>query len=209
MKRALEQRPEWIEAWLKETYPALAAKAKAEGAVIYFGDETAVKEDAVWVRGFAPKGKTPVLAKPNRWDKLSMISAISARGEIAFKIIEGEFNAERFLEFLAALILDAPRKIILIVDNLSVHKASLVKAWLQDKKDRIESAFLPPNAPESNPDEYLKSDFETQLRLGPVSTNRDQLMQKAINFMTMLSTLPERVRAYFQHPSANYTAQPG
>jgi len=207
MKRALEQRPELIEAWLKETYPALAAKAKAEGAVIYFGDETAVKEDAVWVRGFAPKGKTPVLAKPNRWDKLSMISAISARGEVAFKVIEGGFNAERFIEFLAALISDAPRKIILIVDNLSVHKASRVKAWLQDKKDRIELAFLPPYAPESNPDESLNSDFKTHLRLGPVSTNRNQLMQKAMDFMTMLSTLPERVRAYFQHPSAKYAAQ--
>jgi transposase len=31
-----------------------------------------------------------------------------------------------------------------------------VKAWLQDKKDRIELAFLPPYAPESNPDESLK-----------------------------------------------------
>jgi hypothetical protein len=108
---------------------------------------------------------------------------------------------------MAALISDAPRKIILIVDNLRVHKASLVKAWLQDKKDRIELAFLPPYAPESNPDESLKSDFKTHPRLGPVSTNRDQLMQKAMNFMTMLSTLPERVRAYFQHPSAKHAAQ--
>jgi hypothetical protein len=32
-------------------------------------------------------------------------------------------------------------------------------------------------------------------------------MQKAMNFMTMLSTLPERVRAYFQHPSAKHAAQ--
>jgi hypothetical protein len=33
-------------------------------------------------------------------------------------------------------------------------------------------------------------------------------MQKAMNFMTMLSTLPERVRAYFQNTSAKYAAQP-
>ena len=155
IKRALEQRPELIEQWLKDTYPAIEAKAKAEGAVIFFGDETAVKEDSVWIRGFAPKGKTPVLEKPNRWDKLSMISAISAKGEIAFKIIDGGFNAERFIEFLEALISDAPRKIILIVDNLKVHKAALVKEWLKDKQDQIELAFLPPYAPESNPDEYL------------------------------------------------------
>ena len=73
-----------------------------------------------------------------------MISAISAKGEIAFKIIDGGFNAERFIEFLEALISDAPRKIILIVDNLRVHKAALVKEWFKDKQDQIELAFLPP-----------------------------------------------------------------
>jgi len=144
IKRALEQRPELIDAWLKETYPALEAKAKAERAVIFFGDEAAVKEDSVWIRGYAPKGQTPVLSKPTRWDKLSMISALSAKGEVAFQIIDGGFNAERFIGFLEALISDAPRKIILIVDNLKVHKAALVKDWLRGRNDRIELVFLPP-----------------------------------------------------------------
>ena len=108
--------------------------------------------------------------------------------------------------FLEALISDAPRKIILIVDNLKVHKAALVKEWLRDKNDRIELAFLPPYAPESNPDEYLNSDFKTNLRLGPVSENREQMIEKAMSFMTRLSSWPERVRAYFQHPSAKYAA---
>ena len=57
IKRALEQRPEAVATWLQETYRALVTKARTEGAVIYFGDETAVKEDANWVRGCAPTGK--------------------------------------------------------------------------------------------------------------------------------------------------------
>lgn len=107
-----------------------------------------------------------------------MISAISARGEVAFRIIDGGFNADRFIEFLAALIEAAPRKILLIVDNLRVHKAAAVTTWLEDKKDRIELAYLPPYAPESNPDEYLNSDFKTHLRLATVSENREQLLEK-------------------------------
>jgi len=63
-------------------------------------------------------------------------------------------------------------------------------------------------APESNPDEYLNSDVKTNLRLGPVSENRGQMIEKAMSFMTRLSSWPERVRAYFQHPSAKYAAQP-
>lgn len=87
IRRALEQRPEQIERWLKDSYPALAARAQAAGALIYWGDETAVKEDANWIRGYAPQGKTPVLATPTRWRKLSMISAISARGQLSFRIV--------------------------------------------------------------------------------------------------------------------------
>jgi transposase len=195
IQRALEQQPEQVQAWLRDTYPARVAKARAEGAVIYFGDETAVKEDTAWVRGFAPKGQTPVLKQPQRWDQRSMISAISPRGEVALRSIDGAFNAERFLEFLAALIDAAPRKILLIVDHLRVHKAAAVTAWLEDKTDRIELVFLPPYAPESNPDEYLNSDFKTHLRLATVSENREQLLAKAMTFMTRLQTWPERVRS--------------
>jgi transposase len=206
VKRALEQRPEAIEKWLKETYPQVLARARVEGAVIYWGDETAVKEDANWVRGYAPKGKTPVLAVPTRWQKLSMISAISPRGEISFQIVEGSINAERFIEFLAALIVGAPRKIFLVVDNLRVHHAKKVTDWLSDKKDQIGLVFLPPYAPESNPDEYLNRDFKTVLRTGPVSHDKESLMEKALAFMNTLRTMPEKVMAYFRHPAASYAS---
>lgn len=207
VKRALEQRPEQIETWLKETYPAVLARAKAEGGVLFWGDETAVKEDANWVRGFAPRGKTPVLATPTRWDKLSMISAISPRGEVAFQIVEGTINAERFKEFLAALIAGATCKIFLVVDNLRVHHATLVKEWLADKTDQIELVFLPPYAPESNPDEYLNRHFKTVLRTGVPSSDKKRLLQKATAFMAQLKTMPETVKAYFRHPAAAYAAQ--
>jgi hypothetical protein len=42
------------------------ARARSEGAKVLWGDETAVKEDANWVRGYAPRGKTPLLKIPTR-----------------------------------------------------------------------------------------------------------------------------------------------
>jgi len=80
LKRALEQDPIAVKTWLEQTWPQLLARARREGARVLWGDETAVKEDANWVRGYAPRGKTPVLRTPTRRDRLSMISAISARG---------------------------------------------------------------------------------------------------------------------------------
>jgi len=207
VKRALEQRPELIGEWLRKTWPDVLAHAKAEGGVIFWGDETVVKEDANWVRGYAPRGQTPILATPARWHKLSMISAISPRGELAFRIVEGSINTERFIEFLLALIQEAPRKIFLVVDNLRVHHAKAVSAWLADKKDKIELVFLLPYAPESNPDEYLNRHFKTALRTGSVSHDKQSLLDKAKTFMCALSAMPETVWSYFRHPSAAYAYQ--
>ena len=84
---------------------------------------------------------------------------------------------------------------------------TVVKEWLADKTDKIELVFLPPYAPESNPDEYLNRHFKTALRTGAVSHDKKTLLEKAIAFMRQLATMPERVKAYFRHPAAAYAAQ--
>ena len=68
VKRALEQNPEAVRQWLEQDYPRLRAQAAQEGAVIYWGDETAVKEDAHWVRGYAPRGQNPGMGHPGPLD---------------------------------------------------------------------------------------------------------------------------------------------
>ena len=40
LARARERSPAAVAAWLEQHYPAIAKRAKAEGAVIYWGDET-------------------------------------------------------------------------------------------------------------------------------------------------------------------------
>lgn len=64
IKQALEQDPVRVHAWLEDTWPQVLARAQAEGATILWGDETAVKEDAHWVRGYAPRGKTRCCGRP-------------------------------------------------------------------------------------------------------------------------------------------------
>ncbi len=187
-------------------YPQIAARAKAEGAQILWADGTAVKDDAHWVRGYAPAGHTPVLTLPARWNKLSMISAIAARGEVVFEIVEGSIQTERFIAFQGKLLAQATAKILLVVDNLRVHHAKAVREWLKDKEARIELVYLPPYAPESNPDEYLNRDFKTALRSGPVAKTVEELKAKALRFMRTLQQAPEHVRSYFRHPLARYAA---
>ena len=85
-KREANQRAEQVEAWLNEEYPAIHRKAKAENAEIFWGDETAVQNVANYARGYAPKGKTPVVKVQAKKMHINMISAISNRVGCAFAV---------------------------------------------------------------------------------------------------------------------------
>ena len=206
IKRALEQRPAEVQRWLDKTYPTILARAKAEKALIYWGDETAVVEDGHWVRGYAPQGKTPVLATPGRRSGLALVSAISNQGLVRFRFIEQAMNADLLIEFLGQLIADSPQKVFLILDNLKVHHAKAVTRWVGEHAEQIELFYLPPYTPERNPTEYLNRDFKTHLRLSARSSTPHALRQKANAFLQFVISTPNRIMAYFNHPAVQYAA---
>ncbi|MBP9117773.1 MAG: IS630 family transposase [Methyloversatilis sp.] len=206
MKRALEQNPLRVEQWINEVYPQIMARAKVEGATIYWGDETAVAEDGHWLRGYAPMGQTPVLAAPSKRHGLAMISAISNQGLVRFEFIEGAMNTDLLIGFMEGLIADSTRKVFLILDNLRVHHAKLVTEWLHEHREKIEVFYLPPYSPELNPDEYLNREFKTRLRLSDRAPNKSALLEKANAFMEFLKETPQRVMAYFKHSAVRYAS---
>lgn len=75
-----------------------------------------------------------------------------------FTFFDGALDTDRFIAFLQKLIADARRKVFLIVDNLKVHRAKRVSEWAAEHAEQIELFYLPPYAPEHNPDEYLTED---------------------------------------------------
>lgn len=208
IKKAYEQRPEAVQQWLKEDYPAIADRARAEDAEIHWGDETAVINTDVRGRGYQPKGQTPVAyAVGGTRHKLSMISTVTNQGKTRWMIIDEAFNSDKLIEFLEALIKDAPKKVFLILDNLRVHHSKPVKAWLAQHKEQIEVFYLPSYSPELNPDERLNADLKHALgsRVQVVRT-KDKLKQVTIAHMNMLQGNPERVRSYFGDPKVKYAA---
>jgi transposase len=206
IKRALERQDAAIQAWLAEHYPKIAARAKAEGAVIHWGDETGISNQAVHGRSFAPKGQTPVLRRPATRRTLSMISAVTNRGTLRFMLYEGALNTALFLTFLQRLVRSAKSKVFLIVDNLQVHKAGKVQAWVAQHRDKIALFFLPAYAPEHNPDEFLHSDLKRSLGRRPAMKDKTGLESRLRGYLRRLQRQPERVRAFFQAPTTRYAA---
>ena len=207
IKKAYEQRPEAVKAWLDEHYPAIEAKAKAEGGEIHWGDETALVNTDVRGRSYAPAGETPVaFTVGSTRQKLSMIATVTNRGKARWMIIDEAFNSDKLIEFLEALIKDAGKKVFLILDNLRVHHSKPVKAWLAERKEQIEVFYLPSYSPELNPEERLNADLKQAMgKRVPVRT-KAKLRDAANEHMAMLEKSPERVMSYFQDPRVKYAA---
>ena len=141
-KRAYGQDIARIERFKKEEYPVIAARAKADDADIYWGDETGVSNTENFERGFSPKGQPPVLPVETKRERINMISAITNKGSVRFMIYDQTMNQQLLLDFLKRLTKDTQRKVFLILDNLRVHHGKLVSAWLEKNTDKIEVFFL-------------------------------------------------------------------
>ena len=206
IRRARERQDAAVQAWLAEHYPKIAARAKAEGGRIHWGDETGISNQAAYGRSFAPKGPTPVIRRTARRHTTSMISSVTNRGLLRFMVYEGALNAGLFLAFLQRLVRGARGKVFLIVDNLPVHKAGKVRAWVAAHRARIELFFLPSYAPEHNPDEFLHNDPKQSLGRQVVAKDRAGLQSSLRRYMRRLQREPARVRAFFQAPTTRYAA---
>jgi transposase len=204
--RAKQRQPAAIAAWLATAYPAIAKRAKTLRAVIYWGDETGISNQDQIGRSYAPRGKTPVVARTAKRISRSMISAVSNRGLLRFMLYEGALNAGLFIAFLRRLIKDAGRRVVLIVDNLKVHKAGKVQAWLTSHAHEIELFYLPSYAPDHNPSEYLNNDLKQQLRQQPQSASEQELIKRTHAVLRVIQRSPERVRAYFRPEPVRYAA---
>lgn len=206
LKCAYEQKPERVDAWLKEEYPAIAARAKAEGAEVHWGDETGVRSDCQHGRSFAPAGKTPVQRVSGSRFATNMISTVTNQGKVRFMLYRETLTAPVLIRFLARLVRDTGRKVFLILDNLRVHHSKKVREWLEKHAALIELFFLPAYSPELNPDEYLNCDLKAQVHGGKPAKNRDELESRVRGAMIKLQKRPERVRSYFRHPRIQYAA---
>ena len=100
LRRAYARDPEAVEEWVKKTYPKLRNRAKRFGATIFFLDEAGFSSEPNLGRTYGLKGQTPVVATTGQRQKVSAISAVSAKGGFWSKVYTGMLNAPRFVEFL-------------------------------------------------------------------------------------------------------------
>jgi transposase len=134
-------------------------KAKNQGRIIVFIDESGLSERPHRCRTWAPRGHTPVLQYHFNWKTLSAMAGVTW-WNFYFRLFPGAIKSPQVVEFLEHLMRHLPGKLLIIWDGLRSHHSHLVWDFVRHQRGRLWLEFLPAYAPELNPVEYLWSHWK-------------------------------------------------
>jgi transposase len=204
LRRAYERDPQAVQEWVNDRYPRLRRRAKQRGAKIYFLDEAGFHSDPVLGRTYGLKGHTPVVSTSGQRQSINAISAINAKGAFWYNVYSGKLNAGRFVEFLQDLMKGRRERVILVVDGHPSHKAKKVAAYVKSLCGKLELHFLPPYAPDLNPDEFVWSHAKTNgVSKKPLCKN-ESLKERVQSDLEAIKQNKELIRSLFRADSVAY-----
>jgi transposase len=204
VRRAYERDPKAVAHWLDQDYPRLRRRARKHGARIFFLDEAGFSSEPNLGRTYGIKGQTPVVRTTGQRQKVSAISAVSAKGGFWSQVYTGMLNAGRFVEFLKDFRRGGRGKVFLVVDGHPSHRAKVVAAYVAACRGELELHFLPPYAPDLNPDEFVWQYAKTNgVAKKPLQQN-ESLKQRVASDLSAIQANSKLVRSFFGAPSVVY-----
>jgi transposase len=141
-----------VRAWLMHDWPQIKKKARRHQAEIMFVDETGFSFRAKTGTTWASKGQTPVLRRVSQRRELSTVIGLTLSGRIDKRHFAHAICGEDVVIILRHFQRHVPGPLVIIWDRLNAHRAKVVKAHVEAHPE-IEVHWLPPYAPDLNPEE--------------------------------------------------------
>jgi len=165
-------------------------------ARLVFVDETWAKTNMTRTHGYAPRGARLVDAAPHgHWHTTTFVGGLTARGFVAPMVVDGAVNGPVFRAYVEqALAPELRRGDVVVMDNLSSHKAAGVREAIEGAGGRVR--YLPPYSPDLNPIENAFAKLKGLVRAAAERT-ADGLWS-ALGRLLDRFTRRER-RNYFRH----------
>ena len=204
LQRAYQRDPAAIERWQRETYPAIARRAKKEKGEIYFWDESGFRADAVHGKTWSAKGQTPVVSVPGQRQGISAASAVSSKGAFWFATYQGGLTGDLFVSLLRQMMRGRRKPLHLVVDGLPAHKGKAVKNYVAELKGKLTLHVLPGYAPDLNPDELVWSHAKRTGNAKRPLQKGEKLTDRVNDQLAEIGRKPALVRSFFRHPSVAY-----
>lgn len=193
-----------IDNWLEKEFPYITKRAEEENAEIFFGDETNMQNTANYMKGYAPKGRTPIIKVEAQKFKINMLSAVSKCGKLRFMLYKDNMDSKKLIEFMRRLVHNSEKKVFLILDNLRIHHSKAVQKWAENHKDKIEVFYLPPYAPEYNPDELVNSNLKRNVSGKFLPRSKKELEKNMRSHLKKLQLSKDKIASFFHAKFTSY-----
>jgi transposase len=164
-----------------------------------FVDEAGIATDLTRSHARAPRGQRAHGTAPaGRWRRLTVLGALAADGVAAAMTIERATDTAVFLAFLDQVLIPELARTkpdaVVVMDNLSPHKAPAVRARLEAAG--FELLYLPRYSPDLSPIEPLWSKLKALLRAAAARTV--EALEAALAAALARVTSAD-ARGWFQH----------
>lgn len=164
---------------------------------LIFLDESGITTSMTRLYARGTGGKRIREATPGgHWKIMTILGAMSLNGMVATMTIEEPTDTDIFLAYVEHLLYPVlKRGDVVVMDNLSAHKAPAVRTWIE--KAGAEVLYLPPYSPDLNPIEKAWAKLKQLLRTVKARTKEtlDQAIADALPCIT-----PANAQAWFRLP---------
>jgi transposase len=189
--------PERRQHWRTEVWPTILAEAERRGALLLFGDEASFAQWGSLAYTWARRGQQPTVPTCGKRKALKVFGLIDYfSGRFFWRQQTERFTAATYTAFLAQVLRETERPILLLQDGARYHTAKDTQTFLAAQQDRLTVYQLPGYSPDYNPIEHLWKNLKkrsTHLRYFPT-------------FEDLTTSVEEGLTFYQQHPAAVTTA---
>ena len=206
--RAVEQDRAQVAAFLEVKFPTMQRLAAKLGADIACEDEAGVGIRTRSGRPWGEVGQPPKVAVTDRRGGYNVLSIVTANGDLRYSLEEKRINGERYVKFLQQILHGRTRPLIIIADQASFHKASVVYEFVRAHRTQIRLFFFPPHSPELNPDEQVWNEIKHRRISKQPIQNKIDLKTRIRSALKSLQLKAEKIRSFFQLPDTKYAAIP-
>jgi transposase len=163
---------------------------------LIFVDESSTNIAMVPRYGRAPRGERARGRAPRNWGKnVTLISSITAEGMGPSMSIQGSSDTESFSLYVREVLAPSLKTgQIVLMDNLSVHKAGWVRELIEERGCQL--WLLPSYSPDMNPIEEAFSKVKNLIRKAKARTLEALF---AITARALEAVTEEEARAFFEN----------
>ena len=190
------------QAWRTKTWPQILSVAKAQNALLLFGDEASFPQWGTLTYTWARRGQQPVVKTSGKRKGYKVFGLIDYfTGRFFYQGQDGRLNSAAYIAFLTRVLAQTTQHIVLIQDGAKYHTSTETKAFFAQQTARLQVFQLPTYSPDYNPIEKLWKKIkqqDTHLHYFPTF---EALTDKVEQALLKFANIPEEILALCSLPT--------